>query len=140
MTEIKAKDSKALQTISLLEFAGALGYVEHITKYGVVFEAQRSTLKKHLRISWHSMVLLHNGLKSERVNNVGNEQTLEVGGKVFTLPTYYVRKARGAKLVDKVDLRPINGEQGWDIVTSKEWVRFVNNSYPVTKQILGKTV
>ena len=142
MTDIKAKDSVVLQTISLLQFAEALGYRDEVSPNGrtVVFQAVKRGLEKHNTISVSSMILLHNGLKSDRVNNAGTEQLLEVGGRVFTLPTYYVRRARGAKMVDKVDLR-LTREGGNFLFTSeKDWVKFVNNSYPVAKQLLGVVV
>lgn len=135
------KDSLSLQAVSLLEFAEALGYKEFVTsKQSCVFLAQNIGLDKHLVISLHGMIHLHNSAE-DQLNNWslmdGSEVIIEVGGKVYTLPTYYARKAVAAKLVETVELFRVEEDGVVKFATPKKWVKFDNNSYWFAKKLLG---
>ena len=129
------KNTTALQGLSLMAFAQALGYEPVDTRSGVTFHSELKANKHNRGISFNGMVALHNSLHSSRVNHVGDFQHLEAGGKSYTFATLFVRQARAAKVVDTIGLHYNKKVADWQ--STKGYVRFCNNSYPVVKHMLG---
>ena len=131
------KNSVDVQVTSLGMFARALGYeVGSTGKEGknVTFYSTIKANNRNPFISYNGMVALHNSLHSSRVNHVGDFQYIEAGGKHYTFPTHLVRQARAAKVVDVAGLHFNKSDGVW--LSTKSFVRFCNNSYPLYKHLL----
>lgn len=133
-TEVKAKSSLRVQLSSLAGFAEGLGYRPVDTKKGVMFVVSIDMHKDYKQIGLHSMVLLHNHVHNSGLKD-GEFLYVEVAGKWFQFPLYFVNRAIAGKAVEAVDLRIDKDTNNWE--TNKEWVKFVNYSQPLLEKCLG---
>lgn len=129
-----AKNSIGIQENSLMLFAQALDCELFYSKKGVTFKSFGMCMGGYPYISLHSMVLLHNSIQNATSVD-GKCVVAHVGQKVFGIPTYFANRAIASKVVESVDLSV--DKEARDFKTTKQWVKFVNGSEWLCKDLWG---
>lgn len=119
-------DTLEIQEKSLSIFMQALGYQIASSNSKLLFFSTLSENKAQRTISYGNAVRLHNSMYNVLDTDETEEGYVKVYG--FKFPKYFYQRARTSQLVAEVGLHYVKHNEEYEVLTSKSFVYFVNDS------------